>query len=89
MQKIVKVHDQYKNLLEFRDWLMEFGRLPQYRVTRPNGLPGRLTRSARNTILKRLTEIEKKLDTTFLSKNERELIKEHWHNPRYGDKYKE
>ncbi|MBV6397253.1 MAG: hypothetical protein HFACDABA_02861 [Anaerolineales bacterium] len=89
MQKIVKVHQEYKGLLEFRDWLMEFGRLPKNRVLKSNGLPGRLTLSARKKILKRLRDVEEKLGKTLLADDEHKLIQSYWRDPKYGDKYKE
>lgn len=89
MQKIVTTQEQYKPMLEFRDWLMVFGRLHKNRVIRPNGFPGRLSLAARKKILKRLSSVEEKMGTILLSESERKLIKNCWHDPKYGDKYKE
>ncbi len=89
MQKIVKVHQEYQGLLGFRDWLMEFGRLPKNRVSKPNGLPGRLTLSARKKILERLRDVEKNLGKTLLTDGEYKMIQSYWRDPKYGDKYKE
>jgi len=89
MQKIVQVHQEYLGLLEFRDWLIEFSRLRNNRVLKPNGLPGRLNLSARKKILERLHDVEKKLGKTLLAEDEYKLIQSYWRDPKYGDKYKE
>lgn len=89
MQKIVQAQSQYKPYLDFRDWLMTFGRLPKNRVIRPNGFSGRLTITARQKILARLRKVERQLKTTLLSDDEYKLIRKYWRDPKYGDKYKE
>lgn len=87
MQKIVQEETQWKPLLEFRNWLVDFARTPENRVRKPNGQLGRLTLSARETILQRLREVERKLQQPILSDIGYNLIERLWENPRYSDSY--
>jgi DNA sulfur modification protein DndC len=89
MQKIVQTQPQYQPYLDFRNWLVEFGRSPKNRVIKPNGFSGRLTIDARQKILARLRKVERQLNTTLLLDDEYKLIRKYWRNPKYGDKYKE
>lgn len=87
MQKIVQEETRWKPLLEFRNWLVDFARTPENRVRKPNGQLGRLTLSARETILQRLREVERKLQQPILSDIGYNLIERLWEDPRYSDSY--
>lgn len=87
MQRIVQEESQWKPLLEFRNWLVVFARSPENRVRKPNGQLGRLTLSARKTILMRLREVEQQIRQPILSEIGYNLIIQLWADPRYSDSY--
>ncbi len=87
MQKIVQDQPEYAPLLEFREWLIEFVRIPEHRVHRANGTPGRLTLSARRRILEQLRTLEQRIGRALLSSIEYNCITQYWEDPRYGDQY--
>jgi DNA sulfur modification protein DndC len=87
MQKIVQEEMQWKPLLEFRNWLVEFARTPDNRVRKPSGQLGRLTLDARRTILERLREVEQKIQQPILSSIGYNYIVQLWADPRYSDSY--
>jgi len=89
MQKIVAVEPQWRPLLELRNWLVAFTRNPENRVRRPNGMPGRLTMAARQTILQRVQATEHATGMRIISETELAHIRAHWASGEYGDDYGE
>ena len=87
MQRIVAVDPQWRPLLELRNWLVGFTRNPENRVRRPNGMPGRLTMAARQTILQRVQATEHATGMRIISETELAHIRAHWASGEYGDDY--
>ena len=89
MQRIVAVDPQWRPLLELRNWLVAFTRNAENRVRRPNGMPGRLTMAARQTILQHVQATEHATGMRIISETELAHIRAHWASGEYGDDYGE
>jgi len=89
MKKIVATSEGFKfaPMLEFRNWLLEFSKDHKNRMFRSNGVPGRLSLSARKEIFNRLTKLEDTMSTTILTEAERKEIRACWNNKRYISPY--
>ncbi len=91
MEKIVLSSEgrHWAPLNELRNWLIEFAKVPENRVKRPNGATGRFTLEGRQEILRKITEAEQRLSVPIVSDEQRELIQSYWTNPEYGNSYLE
>lgn len=76
-----------RGLANFRQRLMDVTTDPHMRVTRPNGVPGKLKMSVRSMLLDELLALQNEVGVQLIRAEEIKAIREQWQQDLKGDSY--